>query len=145
MNAQEKLSQLVDEVRALQDQVEAPNRDEEFQRLQCERNQAVRERDQAIKELADTKAAVEWLMGKILIKDLFGTNSTDIPSAAEGWLPMTYNPRDTERLEWINKNGRTGINQGNDFIIVLPSKISTEETIPEIYNIRDIIDLCRKS
>lgn len=112
--------------------------------LMTELDALQKERDAALKELADTKAAIDWTMGKLKICDLFRPpGSIDIPAAAEGWLPFGSDFQDTARLDWINQHGRVGVGQHNQFVIVLDSAHSGDDTLPEVYNIRHILDLCR--
>lgn len=151
----EQIEALLAQVQDLQSKVTPPDRDAEIAALRkeaadasCLRARVERERDLAVKELADLKASIAWTMDKLQIRDMFRAKSEieDIPASAEGWLPFTNDFQDTPRLEFINHHGRVGVGQHNQFVIVLPSKVPLmEETIPEIYNIRHIIDICRKS
>ena len=122
---------------------DGPTMRTETERLQDEITQALADRDKAREELEKVKQAVDWTMQHLKISDLFGTGSGEIPAAAQGWLPgMSSDNSDTERLDWVNKHGRVMLGQ-NGFVICLPAHISGEATLPDIYNVRHIIDLSR--
>ena len=118
----------------------------ELMQAKFELNQAISERDQAIAELKTVKAAVAWTMGKTQIADLFGTARGEISAASDGYLPGLEPKQpvdDTARLEWVNTHGRVSLGM-NGFVIVLPCGNPQDETLPEIYNFRHILDICRK-
>ncbi len=146
-----KLKSQLDEIQA---GVEPIERDELLRAMQDERDRAIglaeqaqRRAEEAEKKLADHMAAVQWTMGALKIADLLRMNfdADEVPSGHQSWLPLSYEPEDTARLEWINKNGRTGA-MPTGFYIILPCNIDNagNETMPEIYNIRCMIDVARK-
>jgi len=149
----EDIDKLLQQVQALRDQTHARDRDEEMQEMERQLNaatskcdQAVRERDDAVAELAQVKSDIQWTMGKLLVSDLlyFQSGDPDIGGAAqEGWLPLSYDPEDTNRIEWINKHGRIGISD-HHISINLSHTLTLEEKLPCPYNIRHWIDLLRK-
>lgn len=149
----DKISALVEEVQSLRDKVKSETRDEEVDRLRAEtvrakysESEAIKARDQAVKELASVKAAIAWTMSDLRISDYFGNGSENIPCAADGWLPFSNDFQDSPRMDWINKHGRIGVGQQNQFVLALPSKIPiVDQEIPTVYNIRHLIDICRKN
>lgn len=151
---EERIKQLLAELESPPTVIDPLTKDQEVMRLRAEMAEAKKgqrdaqsERDQAVKELADTKEAIQWTMDKLKIKDLFGLRgSIQVPCAADGYLELlNVDPEDTKRIEWINRHGRTGA--GSEvFTIALPCVLDIErDTIPNIYNVRHIIDVCRKS
>jgi hypothetical protein len=153
MSGDDPIEKLLREVESLRDQVQARDRDEEMQAMEAERDRAVRERDiaaqerdRAVAELAKVKADVQWTMGNLLVSDLlyYRSGDPDIGAAAqEGWLPLSYDPEDTARLEWINKHGRLGVSD-HHITIALTHGLTLQERLPCPYNIRHWIDLLRK-
>lgn len=116
----------------------------EMDRLEAELERAKQERDAAVAELAKVKRDVEWTMGQTKISDVL-FNSDQVPSAQDGWLPL-WKPEnaDSDRLAWINQHGRTSLGQGV-FLVILPHGGDVaDETLPEPYNIRHIVDICRR-
>ena len=117
----------------------------ETRELHREIGQLTEERDAALADLAQVKRDIGWTMEKLKIKDLI-CNSDAVPAAQDGWLPL-WQPahEDSDRLAWINQHGRTSLGSGV-FVIALPhGGMSEDATLPEPYNIRHIIDLCRKN
>jgi hypothetical protein len=151
MTASTKIAELLAEVEKLQSETSANDHTVEIaaaieraDRAEAAAEDAKRAQLAAEKELAETKAAIAWTMGKLKIKDLFGArDSIQIGCAADGWLEgLTADPQDTKRIDFINKHGRLGIGQDNQFVFVLPSFVNIEEEIPAIYNARHFIDIC---
>lgn len=102
------------------------------------------ERDQALAELEKLKRDIGWTMGPGKISDLI-FNSDPIPASESGYsAPAGGDPADAERFAWINLHGRVCL--GSEcFLIALPHGGSpADESIPTPYNIRDIIDVCRR-
>lgn len=154
MNANETLRQLQEQLAEMQKEMDPAERDALVKAVNEERNQAVyraeeseRAASKAKEELEKIKSAIQWTMGCLLISDIlmFNMVADEVPASADGFLPFNYCPEDTARIEWINKIGRTGANP-NGFTIVLPCNVHNagQESIPEIYNIRHIIDVARK-
>lgn len=147
-----QIETLLDQVQKLRDQVQPAERDSEFKAMEQElatarydREVMKRERDEAKAELAKVKNDVAWTMEKLLIKDIFQLRgSNEVRAAEEGWLPLFNDPKDTQRIEWINKHGRVGIG-AEQWTIAIPHHLTTDETLPTPYNIRHIIDLARIS
>lgn len=148
-SAASKIAELAAELEKLQAENVALDRDEEIAvlRERAETSEAkaetsLRAQEAAEKELAEVKAAIEWTLGKLQIKDLFrARDSVEIGCAAEGWLEgLASDPRDTKRIDWINKYGRFGVGQDNQFVLVIPSGF-TDEEVPAIYNVRHFIDV----
>lgn len=86
-----------------------------------------------------------------IIRDLLGvpnTGEVDMPVAHEQWLPIAPDTElraaDSDRLDWVNKIGRTHAS-ASGICIYLPCVVQGDDVIPEIYNIRDIIDYARKT
>jgi hypothetical protein len=113
-------------------------------------------RDAAIEELNKTKAAIDWTMGKLLVKDLFRIRgSEEMPVAAPDFLPgFDSDPADTERIDFINKHGRVSVGQHGQFCFVLDTGLhlgseqgnaELDAQFPDIYNFRHFVDVCRKS
>jgi hypothetical protein len=144
-------AEIIEEIKKLEDKQESfADRDAEIAALvnrvkiaEAAAEKAAHAQRQAEEELDATKAAIEWTLGKLQIKDLFrARDSVEIGCAAEGWLEgLTADPRDTKRIDWINKFGRFGVGQDNQFVLVLPSGF-TDEEVPPIYNVRHFIDVC---
>lgn len=109
---------------------------------------AEKKQAEAEAKLAKVMADVEWTMKALRIADLFGSGHETSPAAAEGWLPGLYDKpavaADAARLDWINQNGRIGRNNAGGLFITLPGPQDDGE-VPDIYNIRHILDLCRKA
>jgi len=107
----------------------------------AEARQALAE-DRAAKaeaELSRVKAAVDWCMEKGLMRDLFNS-AHSIPFPED---KMEADPEDTARLDYINKHGRTWLGTGC-FCFALPHGGDVDSIqVPEIYNIRHIVDICR--
>ena len=146
-----QIDELLAQVRQLQTQVQPADRDAEFKQMESDRAKALyeanvmrKERDEALAELAKVKAAVAWTMGKLRIKDIMFMKGEEIGCSGEGWLPLDYDPKDTERVEWINANGRAGASDDH-WLIAIPHHLTLEEELPQPYNIRHIIDLSRAS
>lgn len=144
-------AEIIEEIKKLEEQKASPvDRDAELANLrnraeiaEAAAGKASCAQREAEQELATLKAAIEWTMGKLQIKDLFrARDSVELGCAAEGWLEgLTADPRDTKRIDWINKFGRFGVGQDNQFVFVLPSAF-TDEEVPAIYNARHFIDVC---
>ena len=144
------MSAIADQLSALQAEVarlesaSGLDRDEIVQKALSEKESAVARAEAAEHELNRLKAAMDWTMQGLQIRDLLRTTfkGEEFPASAEGFLPFNYEPEDTKRLEWINRHGRVG---GGDtgFFIVLPvanMHAAAEQGIPDIYNIRCMID-----
>jgi hypothetical protein len=116
----------------------------EMDRLEAELERTKQERDAAVAELVKVKRDVEWTMGQTKISDIL-FNSDPVPTAQDGWLPLWKAENvDSDRLAWINKHGRTCLGSGV-FVVVLPHGGDvSDETLPEPYNIRHIVDICRR-
>jgi hypothetical protein len=150
MSNEDQIERLLSEVQSLRDNVTARDRDEEMATMERELNKAnsdcaraTKERDDAVAELAKVKHDIQWTMGHLLIRDII-MHGKDIPLAGEGWLPLNYDPEDTTRIEWINAHGRAGCG-ANDWLIAIPHRLVGDETIPQPYNFRHLLDLSRKS
>ena len=103
--------------------------------------QAEHDRDQARAELAKVKRDIGWMMGQGLIAD-YVMQSDTIP-AGTGHI-LVEDEQDTARLRWLNEQGRVSLGNGR-FVVSFPHGIGVEnQEIPEPYNIRHLIDLCRK-
>lgn len=102
------------------------------------------ERDAAISALEKVKRDVAWTMHDLKIKDLI-FNSDPIPTSAPGHVEQLFqDPDDSVRIAWLNANGRVCL--GSEcFLIGLPhGGDPSDEPLPTPYNIRHIIDICRK-
>ena len=109
------------------------------------RARAIDERDKAVAELQKVKAAVEWTMGKLLIKDIVMLRSPELPAAEWGWLAgFGSDPEDTQRVAWINRHGRMSLGDSH-ILFSLPHSFTGEDTFPEVYNFRHFVDLCRRT
>lgn len=148
-----KIDELLKEVQRLKEQTEPADESGLVKTANQERdiaisqmNQAVKERNEAVAELAEVKAAVQWTMGKLLIKDVLFMRTDEMPAAAEGWLNgFGFDSEDTRRVAFINKHGRMRIGD-NAIIIALPLEACVEnETFPEIYNFRHFVDIARRT
>ena len=145
-----KIDELLTEVQKLREAQTIPNRDTAFMEMESElskarleMNRLRKERDAMKSELEKVKSDVAWTMGKLQIRDLFRLRgSIEIPCAGEGWLPLGRDPEDTARIEWINSHGRAGIG-ADHWLIAIPHRLTTEEEMTELYNVRHIIDLSR--
>lgn len=144
-----QIGELLKQVQALQAKVKPVDTEAKLKQMEHDRARALyeanalrKERDQAAADLQKLRADVAWTMERLRIKDLFRMSTFEIPAAAEGWLPLDRDPEDTVRIEWLNKHARSGI--GDDhWIISLPHRLTLQESMPEVYNVRHIIDLCR--
>lgn len=104
-------------------------------------DQANEERDQARAELAKVKRDIGWMMGQGLIADYIMQSDT-IP-AGTGHV-LVDDGQDTDRMRWLNEMGRVSLGNGR-FVMSFPHGIDFEnQEIPEPYNIRHLIDLCRR-
>ena len=115
---------------------------ESVERIEARALEAERERDQALKELLETRAAVDWTMKQLKIADVIMQSDERLPAGAT----MPADGEDTARLDYLNQHCRVGLGgASNVFIIALPLDwASTDDQIPVPFNIRHIIDLCRK-
>jgi hypothetical protein len=111
---------------------------EHAEALQAE---AERDRDKALKELAETKEAIAWTMGQLKISDIIFHSEVEDPNA-HSREPLTPDLEDTARICWINKNGRVGLGTGS-VTIALPY-FGGDDEVPFPFNIRHLIDICRK-
>jgi hypothetical protein len=151
MSNSSDIDRLLEEVRALKARTEPADLQgelaaarEERDRAISHREQAERARDAAVAELANVKASVAWTMQKLRIKDLLFMRGEPVPAAHEGWLPGWGNdPEDTARIAWINQHGRVSYHD-QSWSISIPHHIVAEQSfVPEVYNFRHIVDLCR--
>ncbi len=109
------------------------------------RDHAIEEREKAVAELAKVRAAVEWTMGKLLIKDIIMLRSSELPAAEWGWLAgFGTDPEDTRRVAWINQHGRMSLGDSH-ILFALPHSFTGDDTFPEVYNFRHFVDLCRRT
>lgn len=148
-----KIDELLAEVQRLRDATEPVDEKGAVKAANLERDQAVSsmnraidERNKAVKELGDVKAAVQWTMGKLRISDVIMMRSEQMPAAADGWLNgFNQDPQDWERIAWINRCGRMSL-ADQHILFSLPHQMDPEvETFPEVYNFRHFVDLCRKT
>lgn len=147
-----KIDDLLAEVQRLKEAAEPANTDVLVKAAEAERDAAVSareraiwERDAAVAELAQVKAAVEWTMGKLLIKDIIMLRSSELPAAEWGWLNgFGTDPEDTRRVAWINRHGRMRLGDSH-ILFSLPHAFTGEDTFPEVYNFRHFVDLCRRT
>jgi hypothetical protein len=144
-----EIQELIDRVQQLKETVEPTNRDEAFKAMEDRldraeglREQAEKERDAAIAEMEQVKADIGWTMRALRVRDLLFMRGEKAPASGEGWIPHLFtDPRDGERLEWINQHGRVG-GSNDHWLISIPHHIDLETaTLPTPHNIRDIIDV----
>lgn len=148
MSNTDQIEALLLQVQQLRNQIRPVSRDEEFKSMESRMEKAIwkaqeaeKERDLAVAELAKVKSDVAWTMEKLRIKDLMFMRGTDISCAGEGWLPLNRDPKDTERIEWINSNCRIGVSN-NHWLLSIPHNLNLDTAeLPTPYNIRHIIDL----
>lgn len=149
MSERVEIEALLDQVQKLRDQIRPADRDVEFVAMERRMEDAVRdaerareERDEAVAELEKLKHDVAWTMEKLLVKDFLFFRGQKFPCCDEGWLPLHLDPKDTERIEWINANGRIGASDEH-WLISVPHHLDLESaSLPQPYNIRHILDLC---
>jgi len=148
-----ELERIAAELASLREKTQPLDKDSEYKRLEREAtlakreaNEAKKERDEAVAELAKVKADIQWMMGKLMMRDIMFKCGEDLPCAADGYLEAMFaDPKDAKRLDWINRHGRLGFHSHN-LLIALPHMIDTNDaTVPEIYTIRHFIDLCMLS
>jgi hypothetical protein len=148
MTNTDQIDTLLRQVQELRDQVRPVSRDAEFDAMEKrmetalrQAKEAVKEKDLAVAELAKVKADVAWTMKQLRIKDLMFMRGSNMPCAEEGWLPLNRDPKDTDRIEWINAHGRIGAGDAH-WLVSIPHNIALDTAeLPRPYNIRHIIDL----
>jgi hypothetical protein len=147
------IDELLQQVQELKTQTTTPDphgliaaAEDQRDRFEARMNQAIKERDAAVAELAKVKADVQWTMGKLLVRDVMYMRGEEVPAAAEGWLPgWGQDPEDTARIAWLNEHGRLGFHEHNWLLAIPHSIVPQNESLPEIYNLRHIIDVSRRT
>ncbi|WP_050028966.1 hypothetical protein [Verrucomicrobium sp. BvORR034] len=147
------IDDLLEEVRSLKAKTVAPDptgiiaaAELARERAESLRDQAIKERDEALAALAKVKADVQWTMGQLLIRDIIYLKSDELPAAVEGWLPgWGQDPEDTARIAWLNQHGRIKIHAHNWLLAIPHQMVFAEESIPDVYNLRHIIDISRRT
>jgi hypothetical protein len=105
---------------------------------------AKRERDAAVAELEKVKSDIGWMMKHALIRDII-FQSEPIP-AGEKPYQMQPDDEDTDRLRWLNENGRVSMGSGCFTLSFNHGGGDIgSQTLPTPYNIRHLLDLCRQN
>ncbi len=108
------------------------------------RDEAIRERDAALAELAKIKHDIQWTMGKLRIADIIMHTGSDESGEGRYRGPLTPDPEDTPRMDWFNRHGRVSLGNGS-FCVAFDYQSDIENAeVPTPYNIRHLLDLCRK-
>jgi len=145
-----KIDELLREVEKLRDEHQTPTRDAEFQHMEhamcaakMEASVLRKERDELRADIEKLRRDVARTMDKLRIADLFRLRGSEtVPCAEEGWLPLSYDPEDTKRIEWLNEHGRASASP-DSWLVAFPHRLTMSENLPTPYNVRHLIDLSR--